>query len=269
MHSFIDREIISIRNWQHWKELWDKATQFEFLHSLLHFGFDVPTSDDETTDRYLFYLRLADGHAVEQIEGHPMEERRAREQKWWKLSAKAFDVLYQRFFKDFAALLATPLVRIHELEVLTTTLEIFARGETHQWRNIPRYSEDHRRDTVLRFLHRLVEQFWPMGRTHPELRPKFIETLVVIDKLDVLLTERFCVNNLNIQDNCLAKLEDLALQVTCRFPTEPYSRHPYTVEEAAYGCVKAAQILVNLRVIRAQQDHFDMLRERRLERTRT
>ena len=63
-HPLLKRaELPTITNWREWKEAWESTTRAEFLHSLLHFGFDARLQDfaTEFPARICFYLEAADG----------------------------------------------------------------------------------------------------------------------------------------------------------------------------------------------------------------
>lgn len=112
-------ELPTITNWREWREAWDATTRAEFLHSLLHFGFDVPSvSYQEYADRICFYLALADGHS--QNGGWLLPEETILEWGTYtdrrilfggvrfeslgalrrEIARKAFHVLCDRFFRD-------------------------------------------------------------------------------------------------------------------------------------------------------------------------
>jgi hypothetical protein len=61
-HPLSSKLVARVRTWNEWKKLWQKETTFEGLMGLLHYGFrdSIALTDEESLDRFSFYLDVAD-----------------------------------------------------------------------------------------------------------------------------------------------------------------------------------------------------------------
>ncbi|MFY9493391.1 MAG: hypothetical protein WAP55_02870 [Minisyncoccia bacterium] len=99
-----------------------------------------------------------------------------------------------------------------------------------------------------------------------ERRPRFIEVLWGIGELERLL-DRDC----ELDEACMAKLEELAFRQGLQLPTEKKDqfgiswdlsyRKPTSLAEAHYGGSMPAIVLTHRRIVAEEQKRFDQLRD--------
>ncbi len=266
-HPLLEKASIkTVRTWKEWREAWDSTNQLEFLHSLLHSGFEIDIGIDserdfkDHEDRILFYLRVAEGHSDRSLDSyHPVR----------KLAIKAFKVLCTSYFKSAAASnINRSLSRtsLRELKIHEAVLHFFRPEEDLDvdgrlgLQNLPSPT-GHHADIVSDFLSELIRLCWNhkvgwheplIGRTPlRQHRPRYVEILMGLDMLDMLLLRRAPNLDLLMDDASMDKLRELALKPH-RSLGGGVRMHPESVEHAASMGSKAAQTYL---VLQAMSGH--------------
>lgn len=266
-HPLFDREIKSIRSWKEWKEAWSSTNQFEYLHSLLHSGFEISIglernfSDHE--DRILSYLAVAEGHVDNALEyEHPMR----------KLATKAFKVLCTNYFKSTAARNITyslDRTSLRELRIHEAILHFFRpvdRLDTNGELKLKNLQDllGHNESIVADFLSELIRLCWnhrigwhdPLIVDHTPLRkhrPRYVEILTGLDRLDMLLSRKAPNLDLIMDETSMDKLRELGVKPWPLRDAGGSFTSPRSVNHAASIGSRAAQTYVVLQGMRAQK----------------
>jgi len=283
VHPLMAKEIRWISDWSKWKKYWEKESQAEILHSLLHFGFDVDARNtEEAIERICLYLDIADGcfcldtfyvnfredHSGPRWVDHSKGVRRA-------LSEKAFQTLCQKFFKDsrregysdvpswvpYAAVseIFSKLLRFFRVDKRGNISNL--RGEGHNVEIARTFAAEFcflawKCDDYPPYYQALSDE---VAETFRQAKPQMLEIMWGLGKLDFLLkSERYRT----LDEKCEQKLEELALSLDGNFPDGGrFFRKPKTVDEACYANSQAARVLILLRIMRDQESHFGELRD--------
>lgn len=302
LHPLRSRKLTLIGEWKDWRALWEAEPHAERLVELLHIGFRVPCRGCEDAEqRYLLYLSLADGH-TEPIGS--WEERRAdtmshttfgHYQNWTKIrqqiAQKAFKELCRSLFENTERPEAPPswlhpLIRFSR--VFDAVLTFFLPVDTFEptLRNLPRERKGHDYETAAAFLRELSILAWKPGtlddygcnadqrKNFQERRPQFVRILAGLNELGCFMIRRNFIadRELELDERDCEMLGRIALGTEVHLPTEPdwteKRRLPQTLEEAAVGGSRAAQLLLITRVADQQRKRFAKLRELASKRTR-
>lgn len=274
LHPLRAKELRLIPTWSEWRKLWEAEVHPECLIGLLHIGFDVPL-DTEVSDRILFYLSIADGHASGI--GSWEEERRelsytsfGRHITWARIrqrvAQKSFQELCRRVFKNteprdrVPSWLAT--LTSDSYRVLNAVLAFFLECDP-VWiqqgqllRNLPRDAKCHECGIAVSFLTDLCTFAWnsfllPNYGDGPAIeenlrqrRPQLVRVLAGLNNLSFLEE----MSSEDLDDACCEELKRVALGEKLHLPTGPDWREtfrlPETLEEAVVGRSKAARVLL-------------------------
>jgi hypothetical protein len=256
-HVLLGKDFIHIKNWKEWKDCWEEEHRVEFLHSLLHFGFNIPVENlDELGDRLCLYLEIADKNDgrssnfrrhAEEFEDIPrfrnrlyfedcttFTEKPIREKAGFRqiLARKAFETLCQKFFKDtskdyqlpswFRGLLAPG--------VLEKLLWFFRLSDEGNIINIKRGFSDHHMETAIKFAEDVCFFMWDCERKyshHREIDKEDIkifhsvrsDVIKVLYALDSLYFLTQGGRYKEVDKNHLALLEKLALSYKLHLPS--------------------------------------------------
>jgi len=287
------KKIDYIANWAEWKELWEKESRTDFLHSLLHFGFGIDgASFEEAIERICLYLDIADGcfdfHTFNTFEGiygpvlsapsrfSNVTDAQARDLRRI-LSQKAFQMLCQNFFKNTTEKHHYPYPSWLRLavvpQIFSKILWFFRLDEYGRIFNLSS-ATGHNVEVAEEFIRQFCLIAWECNEEEAlraglsdslkeifrQARPSMIEILSGLGKLDLLLKDD---RYRTIDKKCEAKLENLSLAFDRWLPNLDGSnshRKPKTIEEACFGKSQAAQVLILLRIMRKQDAHFKKLR---------
>ncbi len=300
-HLLLRKDVVYLKNWKEWKVRWEKEHRVEFLHSLLHFGFNIPVEDlNEVGDRLHLYLEIADNNEYSTVFSRGEEEGvqyyayfegcttftkkaiRGKAEFRQMLSRKAFEVLCQKFFKDTSENYDLPswLRGILAPGVLEKILWFFRGKERGNLVNI-NYFADHHMKTAIEFADELCFFVWDavnyrenafrpkLGRENIEMLrsflPQIIETLNNLGSIDFLLKkDRYEY----VSEDHLTLLKELALKEELPFPSISVNsrygtefRKPKDIDEAVYGRSQAAKVLLLLRVLRKEKNRFEEIQE--------
>ncbi|MDO8558888.1 MAG: hypothetical protein Q7R84_01005 [bacterium] len=290
-HPVMEKEISYIRSWGRWKELWEKTTEADILHSLLHIGFAVPVDEGETVDRILWYLNMADKRKS-YFNFRKNEDKDLRFQRIIMggkeinnfedirllLVQKAFQALCQNFFKNTGKEHNNHwwLPMVLDPQVLEKLFWFFRLDEDGRFFN-RQHPEDHNTLIVAEFIRNVCEFIWNYEDSYSrwgvrfndeiiealrQARPNTITILFGLKELDFLFNlERH--HGLNV--GCMKRLKKLAMGFDLYLPSPDASRDAYrkplTIEEACFGGSQAARVLISLRVIQAEKGRFCDIRE--------
>lgn len=248
----LEKSVRRVQSWKDWKNAWDSTERLEFLHSLLHFGFEAHLEDEEFTERVLFYLQVAEGWTMFTDSGSH------------QLARKAFEMLCLNYFKQVQSKNITLDRKPAELERdlrIHQALLIFFRpqAELDVCGRLPLVNvgllTGHHAEIVKSFLPELIRLCWyNRNQRMQRYRPRYVEILASLGELE-LLTRRKAPNlDLEIDNQAMAKLEELALKPRPRLEGEPII--PNDVEHAAFLGSAEAQTLLILRVMRQGLRNF-------------
>jgi len=284
------KEIYCIREWSEWEELWGRAFPAEFLHSLLHFGFEIDCDYDEAVKRICLYLKIAD----ESSDSYFFSDNPGVKDRYYsnlsrfgrkmdgsgdlrkELSRKAFQMLSQGFFKDtteksvFSSCPSWGRFIINP-QVFSKLLWFFRLSEGGKTLNLY-HAGGHNAEIANEFAKRFSLLPWGCdelsylesleGKTKDMFRQakaSMIEILFGLKKLDFLIKEdRYA----RIDKKCMNKLKDLALGFKITMPNQGRGtsfRKPKTIEEACFGGSQAAQVFLILQVMQEENARFDEL----------
>jgi len=291
-HILAEKEICYITEWKQWKELWDKESRAEVLHSLLHFGFGVAINDhDEATDRICLYLDIADMRHesfrpfqdASNRELFPRSafgyELRNTEDLCKTLVQKAYQMLSQNFFKntveeDYRA--PSWLQLAAHPQVLAKLFWFFRIDNDGNIPNLFSSGSEHYIEIAKDFALNFCLFAWDcdggsystirgvseeVKKIFRQVRLDTITVLFGLEKLDILLNR---YRREKIDKKCMEKLEGIVMDHKLYLPRmglygEEY-RKPHTGEEACLRS-RAAQVLLILRTQLAEQKRFDEMRK--------
>lgn len=285
-HLLVSKSIGCIGTWEHWKELWDKTDELEILHSLLHFGFDIYTTDEQYSEKMTFYLELADGYD-DSIIFHSANDatrsgyyetafgRKMNNELKQLLSQKAFHVLCKNIFKDAREkqVLHTPrpswFYPVFQEAIFKKILWFF-RTNKYGCISNAHSNEKHLKKTVEIFLYDLCKCVWSEDKYLCEctawlepLYPELIAILHGIRRIDILLDRDV---KKNITDNegytlksVMNKLEKLALEFEKSYNGE--KRRPTSLNEAYYGGSQAAKVYILLSIEDKERRRLEKIQE--------
>jgi hypothetical protein len=117
VHVLADTTLPRVRNWQEWMREWITCPNYTSRLNLLHVGFNLHLEARDETDRFLFYLEVADGYGsignfgydVRQSSQNMVEcfnatpprlDQMFPYQACQLLAIKAFEILCVKLFKD-------------------------------------------------------------------------------------------------------------------------------------------------------------------------
>ncbi len=292
-HPLAERKIDYISCWTKWKERWEKESDAEILHSLLHFGFSIPVDWNEAVERLCLYLEIAD-KGDESLRTFQNSGDRdfyycnytfgveVKNKAGFReiLSQKAFQMLCHNFFKntektEYRWKLPSWARMVMIPQVLTKLFWFFRLNYLGNTLNLQRTEGENHKQIARDFAHDLYLFVWECGDSayHGEIaeevraafrqaRPDVIILLVGLGELDLLLKgDRYE----EIDEACLNKLESLAFGYELWLPDENkfhgVYRKPRTIEEACLGKSQAARVLLVLQTLLAEKERFDKMRK--------
>jgi len=274
-----------IENWSKWKELWEKDKTAEERAGLLHIGLDVRTgSMEEMIESIIFYLTVADGYYDYTNFGDfeqqlsrlytgfgDLEDKRRLKQK---VAEKAFNILSLKFFKPCIDAYKDVHTKNPEdkrwqlvMGPLASEFISFFKKRDRTGRrsmNIPHINNEEikyiHEKTARNFAIKFCEfglsfdhfgQYYeeeydgPIRKKLEELRPDFVEILVLIGETEILLQPKFLET---MRDHrCNNRIMDLIMEEKYRFLSpetgEDSFRHPNDLIEAVYVNSKSAKTL--------------------------
>lgn len=276
-HPLMDKELGYIADWSEWKKLWLEETRVDFLHSLLHFGFEVRTeSYEEVIERLCLYLDIADGAFYSYTFGkcyYYSEYYRngccsrfgilLQDQLDLKyiISQKAFQMLCRHFFKNTAE----DQYHVPSWMQLATNPQVFSklsnffRLNEEGWIFNLWEAEGHNAEIATKFalelssfpwtyddLNSWRKYFWDNEEFFENIKPQMIEILYGLKRLDILLEKKRCKQ---VDENCEKKLSDLA------------SRSSKNIGEACYLGSQAARVLILLQKIKEEAARREKIAE--------
>lgn len=277
-HPLLETKLGIIRNWDEWLKLWNETPYLELRHSLLHFGFDVPYPEDNTSQRILFYLSIADGWndiSFEPKQHHLSYPRNPPHLLKGALPRKAFEVLCLRWFKPVKEFNEEKYKYswVCDEQVLLAVLAFFYgidpshyKRDEKRLKNLTHGDSDKHSVLARTYLVNFIIWAWRLLRHEADEklverlashRPAFVEVLDALGRLDVFTGPGRC----GLDDASRAKLEELALGQEHYFPLEQKERRPKTLEEAVYVGSLAAQLLLLHRVTRVEHVRLKEIRD--------
>lgn len=289
-HPLLEKNIDCIVDWKEWKEHWRKETRADFLHSLLHFGFEVEVySHEEAVERICLYLDIANGafdYRTFRSYSHGSGGRPPcrfgkditdRSDLQYILSRKAFQMLCQQLFKNTSEDDVPSWLRITaDQQVFSKLLWFLRLDEDGRIYNLF-MADGHNAKIARNFAEEFCCFIWkcqeinsldyiPDGirETFRKGMPSMIEILFGLRKLDLLLARK---RYETIDAECEEKLQELALSFKLYISSDGVShRKPKTVEEACFAGSQAAQVLLVVRTMRAEATKFKQLQELETQR---
>ncbi len=286
-HPLVAKEIGYIANWTEWEKAWKEETRAEFLHSLLHFGFEVKAStEEEAIARICKYLEIADGcfdyhtFSADSTQLTLCQHRFGIEANGqnlrYVLGKKAFQMLCQNLFKNTSAENYLP----SWLTVLLFNRRFFPRfyGSSVSMTNGNIYNlwnaKGHNAEIATSFAREFACFAWKCNdnfydQIHDSVtaifrksRPSMIEILFGLCETNFLLEqERYK----SFDEACDKKLEELSLSFEL-YGHGFLNAKPKTIEEACFAGSEGARALILLRIMKRESARLERLRD--LERQR-
>lgn len=282
-HLLIKKEIMRVKGWSEWLDLWNNAKTFEEHLGLLHAGFTLNYYPKVHSDNVCFYLEVADGFRDADNFGerspYSGDDRR---KMLLELAAKAFKMLCQHFFRN------TEKYNCHSWDALVVHPAVFQKllwfftpkhyllESNILW--VPTPTSTFEDQTLQTFLTDFFEFAWsfrglpPEGKYHSAeeiarneeaekmffaARPKLLELMETAGCLNMLL-QKHRGSFLSFDEASMAKLEELALIKDRRFRhVERYA----SLHEAVHDGSSAASALVILRVRKREGDRQAQIQE--------
>lgn len=290
VHPLENKKINYLSGWPQWKEKWDKETQVEILHSLLHFGFEVDLEgSEEFIDRICLYFDIADRRFDFSLHGTPNDtyhylkrfDRDIHDTDNFRqvLGQKAFQMLCQNVFKNTEKhdyYVPSWMRLATHPEIFPKILWFFCLDKDGRLLNL-RSSDEHNTEIAREFIQRFCVFAWecdepPFDSSRDlsdetreifqQAKPAIIEILFGLHELDILLENH---RYQRIDKKCLKKIEDLALRFELWLPQvrrgDPLTRKAKTIKEACLGHSQAAQVLLSLQTMQEEQSRLDLLSE--------
>jgi len=284
-HQLMAKNIGCIVDWKEWRKLWQEESRADFLHSLLHFGFEVKTYDEkEVIDRVCMYLDLANGafdyrtfrsYPNDRFMGYNRfdKEITTYQDLRYIISQKAFQMLCQHLFKNTSEDDKPSWIWPVVLPQVFSKLSWFFRVD-NEYQDIYNLSDvtGHNAKIAKDFAREFCFFAWkcdefPLAdrlsdeirETFRKARPSMIEIMFGLKELPFLLEEE---RYRTFDEECEKKLEEMALSHELYlFPHAVVKHKPGTIEEACFAGSQAAQVLILLRKIQEQGALYDKLAE--------
>jgi hypothetical protein len=293
-HPLLNKTITQMSSWDDWVKRWNDTTDQKDLISLLHIGYDFGTSKMpgvgisglESNERFLFYLRVADGWC-DGIQRNPFESEEVKKRGLsasfshthhfevrYEIVRKAFDMLVLNSFKEWVETRfeAKHLSRFYLSErVLLLLVKFFTKQEegekfavrmaTNEYQNT-----SHNEKIAKKFLFKLIDEIWGwetryIDTTKPH-QVKEAESQEIQDTTVRLRAARpwtievlNCFERLDklksvkeLGEEAETKLEEIVLRATIRPPKVETKRSVKSLEEALRVSDSAAWFLHRYRM---------------------
>ena len=263
INPLLQREIGKIRDWDHWEELWGKASTDDELLGLLHAGL----GKFHESAVVCFYLEIADGYRYEsnfrKKEDSPYDSQEYSERRR-KVAEKAWKMLCLKFFKNTN--------RDREKPSWFDDITNAALFEKLFWffdgdrRNRPSsLGEDHNRDICNDFLLGFVDEIWnPTRRLEDRWQPDAIamfksaqpRTVKLLD--DYFGTPKYLLSLSieNIGEETMKVLEELAFS-----PRHSREERYVSLDAACFDHKEAAGVLLLLQAKKREWERQKKIRE--------
>jgi len=286
-HPLVAKEIGYIANWTEWEKIWEEETRTEFLHSLLHFGFEVRAStEEEAIARICKYLEIADGcfdyhtFSADSVQLASYQHRFGGEVNAqnlrYVLGQKAFQMLCQNLFKNTSKENYLPSwlnsVTIQP-RVFCKILWFFRLNDDGRMYNLWD-AKGHNAEIATNFAREFACFAWKYNdnyydRLHGneaaifrEARPAMIEILFGLHETNFLLEqERYK----SFDEACDKKLEELSLSFKL-YGHGFLNAKPKTIEEACFAGSEGARALILLRIMKGESARLERLRDLEIQR---
>ena len=283
LHPLLEKDVRPIFNWHDWLAHWETAKTLQELEGLLHCGFNVSMENRydqgeyHDVDRFVFYLRVADGWDGWWSIEHKTDERedcflvcydtsrreiKKKESELRKhLASKAFSMLCSGLFKEIEdiAKISNFHSYFHAVNAiidkrLLSAIQNFFRiqeipyGSQVRIRNLPYWEKSHLTQQATNFLLSLAEIFWGQRNAGEEIqtlinsaKPWMIEILAQLGSLDFFGRGRLFL----LDETCLAKLKEIALRKEFSHFSSPFvaDRLVVSLDEACYLDSEAGWLL--------------------------
>ena len=311
-HTLFSRKIRPIRNWHEWLERWQEAQSIEEMLGLLHVGFSVRLErgeygepEYEVTDRYLFYLGIADGWNDQYLLQHTEDDgeytygvddyghRVYRSTAYLRqvLARKAFDMLAFNFFnrslyyndhQKFAGF--WPQMVPSEL---FPAIQHFFRAQPARFGRsieVPNLSGREKiadsEKNAIHFISNLAVFIWEWeepdhyyGGDEEKRQEEGRERKARLNAAKPWMVEVLeYINRLDVlwkytlDDSCLKKLMEIALRAEVWEREQNKHRNVCSLEEAIYAGSVAAKFLHLFTIVRREYTRLEAIREAQIAR---